>query len=173
MSEIKISDFIRDIADFPKEGILFKDITPLLQNPVAMREATEQLCENLLSTKINKVVGVESRGFIFGALIAARLGVGFVPVRKPGKLPYRTISATYALEYGQDTLEIHEDAIESGDNVLVHDDLLATGGTAEATCSLINQLGGEVVQLSFLLELSFLKGREKLSSYQVSSLIQY
>lgn len=173
MPHLKLTSYIRDIQDFPKRGVVFKDITPLLQDPEAMKAAADQLFEHLPDVKIQKVVGVESRGFIFGVLLAERLKAGFVPVRKPGKLPSQKISASYMLEYGEDTLEIHQDAIESGENVLIHDDLLATGGTAEASCRLVEQLGGNIVQLSFLVELAFLKGREKLPRYQVSSLLQY
>lgn len=171
MPNVNLEEFIRDIPDFPKKGITFKDITPLLRSPEAMREATDQLYALLPDVKIHKVAGIESRGFIFGVLLAERLGAGFVPVRKPGKLPYQKISATYELEYGSDTLEIHQDAIEQGENVLVHDDLLATGGTAAASGKLIEKLGGNIVQFSFLLALPFLQGREKLTRYQVSTLI--
>ena len=173
MPSLNLEDYIRDIPDFPSVGIVFKDITPLLQNPHALREAANQLLSLLPDVRVDKVVGVESRGFIFGALLAERLNAGFVPVRKPGKLPFAKISASYKLEYGQDTLEVHRDAIKSGENVLIHDDLLATGGTADASCQLVEQLGGNIIQLSFLVELAFLKGREKLTRYQVSSLLQY
>jgi adenine phosphoribosyltransferase len=168
-----LDSFIRDVPDFPAKGIVFKDITPLLQNPQAMQRASEELLDLLPVTRIHKVVGIESRGFIFGSLLAQRLGAGFVPVRKSGKLPAQTISEAYALEYGTDVLEIHQDAIQSGDHVLIHDDLLATGGTAAASCKLIEKLGGTIVQLSFLIELSFLNGREKLTSYSVSTLLSY
>ncbi len=168
-----LSAHIRDIPDFPKKGIIFKDITTLLKNPEAFREAAEQLYAAVPDKNIDKVVAIESRGFIFGTLLAERLNAGFVPVRKPGKLPAQTLRAEYLLEYGTDTLEIHQDAINPGERVLLHDDLLATGGTARAACQLIEQLGGQVVHISFLLELGFLKGKEKLTDYTVSSIIKY
>lgn len=170
---MKIEDFFRDIPDFPKEGILFKDITPLLLNPEATQFCLTKLCNTLESKKIDKVIGVESRGFFFGILLAQKLNAGFVPVRKPKKLPYQTISASYALEYGTDSLEIHVDAIQPGDKVLIHDDVLATGGTAEAVCKLVEQLGGEIVQLNFLMELSFLNGRDKLKGKELFSAVTY
>lgn len=168
-----LSNYIRDITNFPKEGIVFKDLTPLLKDPVAFKTATEALYQDVKGKKIDKVVGIESRGFFFGALLADKLSAGFVPVRKLGKLPYKTVQAGYALEYGMDILEIHEDAIQEGDLVLLHDDLLATGGTAKAACELIEKSKGTVVHISFLVELAFLKGREKLKPYDVSSVIQF
>jgi adenine phosphoribosyltransferase len=165
--------YIRDIQDFPKEGILFKDITPLLLDPKAREECLEILLSQLKDLQIDKVVGVESRGFFFGMLLAERLGVGFIPVRKPKKLPYTTIKASYALEYGTDTLEMHTDAIKKGDKVLIHDDVLATGGTAKAVCELVHELGGEIVQLNFLMELTFLNGKEKLGAIPVFAAISY
>lgn len=173
MPTYTFESYIRDIPNFPKRGIIFKDITPLLQNAEAMRQASDALLSMLPSTDIHKVVGIESRGFIFGVLLAQQLSAGFVPIRKPGKLPAKKISEGYALEYGTDTLEIHEDAIHPGDRVIIHDDLLATGGTAEASCKLVEKLGGEIIQLSFLIELSFLKGKEKLSEYEVRALLAY
>ena len=173
MPTYTFESYIRDIPDFPKKGIIFKDITPLLQNAEAMRQASEALLSMLPSTDIHKVVGIESRGFIFGVLLAQQLSAGFVPIRKPGKLPAKKISEGYALEYGTDTLEIHEHAIQPGDHVLIHDDLLATGGTAEASCKLVEKLGGKIIQLSFLIELSFLKGKEQLSEYEVRTLLAY
>jgi adenine phosphoribosyltransferase len=170
---MKIKDYIRDIADFPKPGVIFKDITPLLNNHRAMVEATDQLLKLIGNSKIDKVVGMESRGFFFATLLAERLQAGFVPVRKPRKLPYQTIAQEYDLEYGKDILEIHADAIQKGEKVLIHDDVLATGGTAQAVCRLIERLGGEIVQVNFLMELSFLHGRQKLEPYQVKSLLQY
>ena len=164
---------IRDVPDFPKEGVVFKDITLLLQNPKALKETTNALYELLEGQKIDKVVGMESRGFIFGPLLADKLNAGFVPVRKPGKLPSATLRETYDLEYGTDTLEIHIDGIEKGDRVLIHDDVLATGGTANATCKLIEKLGGEIVQCNFLIELTFLEGGTKINSYPVRSLMKY
>lgn len=170
---MKIQDYIRDINDFPKPGVVFKDITPLLNNPIAMEMATQELLTLLKGQKIDKVVGMESRGFFFATLLAKELGAGFVPVRKPGKLPFDTISEKYSLEYGEDVLEIHADAISKGDRILIHDDVLATGGTALAVTKLVERLGGEIVQLNFLMEISFLKGRDKLKSFDVQSLMQY
>lgn len=170
---MKITDYIRDIKDFPKEGVIFKDITPLLNHIEARNKALELLVQQINGKKIDKVIGVESRGFFFGTLLAQELNAGFVPVRKPKKLPYSTISQEYELEYGFDTLEIHIDAISPGDKVLLHDDVLATGGTAEAVCKLIEKLGGEIVQCNFLMELDFLNGKEKLKNYDVQALIHY
>lgn len=164
---------IRDIPDFPKRGIVFKDIMPLLADPDALRETVEELVAFAEPRKPDVVLGAEARGFILGAALAYRLGAGFVPARKPGKLPWRTISAKYALEYGFDALELHADAITPGTRVLIHDDLLATGGTARAKVDLVEQLGGTVVGLAFVIELEFLSGREKLAGYDVFSLIQY
>ncbi|MEK6492442.1 adenine phosphoribosyltransferase [Myroides odoratimimus] len=170
---MNIADYIRDIQDFPKEGIGFKDITPLLNDHAAMVEATNQLLALVGDKKIDRVVGMESRGYFFATLLAEKLGAGFVPVRKPGKLPFDTISEAYGLEYGTDILEIHTDSIKPGEKVLIHDDVLATGGTAEAVCKLVERLGGEIVQVNFLMELSFLHGRDKLANYDVKSLISY
>jgi len=170
---MNLETYIRDINDFPNEGIIFKDITPLLNNFEVRKEALKQLVTLIKNKKIDKVVGVESRGFFFGTLLAQELNAGFVPVRKPKKLPFETISETYALEYGLDTLEIHVDAIQPGDKVLLHDDVLATGGTAAAVCKLIERLGGEVVQCNFLMELDFLDGKKKLSKYDVQALLHY
>ncbi|MCK0133968.1 adenine phosphoribosyltransferase [Arenibacter sp. S6351L] len=168
-----LKKYIRDIPDFPEKGISFKDITPLLQDANALAIAAEALFEMIKNKKVDKVVGMESRGFFFAPLLATRLNAGFVPVRKRGKLPHQTISEPYALEYGTDVLEIHVDSIIKGEKVLIHDDVLATGGTAKAVCKLIEKLGGEVVQCNFLLELKFLKGRDKLSDYPIEALIQY
>lgn len=170
---MKIESFIRDIQNFPKEGIGFKDITPLLNDIEARKEALKLLVEKLNGQKIDKVVGVESRGFFFGTLLAQELNAGFVPVRKPRKLPFDTISESYELEYGFDTLEMHIDAIKPGEKVLLHDDVLATGGTAAAVCKLIERAGGEIVQCNFLMELDFLNGKEKLKGYDVQALIHY
>lgn len=170
---IKIEDYIRNIQDFPKEGVGFKDITPLLNSPEAMEEATKQLLALVGDKKVDRVVGMESRGFFFATLLAKALGAGFVPVRKPKKLPFDTIAQEYQLEYGTDILEMHADAIKPGEKVLIHDDVLATGGTAEAVCKLVERLGGEIVQINFLMELSFLHGREKLKNYEVKSLLTY
>ena len=169
----QIENYIRDIKDFPKEGIIYKDITPLLEDPVATRKTLDAFLTFLEGHKIDKVVGIESRGFFFATLLAQELNAGFVPIRKPGKLPYKTHRESYSLEYGKDTLEVHCDAIEKGEKVLVHDDVLATGGTAAAACKLVEKLGGEIVQCSFLMDLSFLNGKDKLSSYEVLSLISY
>jgi adenine phosphoribosyltransferase len=168
-----LKKYIRSIRDFPIKGIMFRDITTLLKNPDAVKETLNQLLAFSKEQKISKVVGIESRGFIFGAMMANELKAGFVPVRKPGKLPGEKESQTYQLEYGLDKIEIHKDAINSGDRVLIHDDLLATGGTAEAACKLVEKLGGKVIQISFLIELAFLNGREKLRGYKVDSLITY
>jgi len=170
---MNLNDYIHDIPDFPKEGIIFKDISPLLGNAAALRASIGQLAEKLAGKQIDAVAGVEARGFIFGPLLAQRLGVGFVPVRKPGKLPAATVSKSYDLEYGQATIEIHTDAIQPGARVLVVDDLLATGGTAVAACSLLEELGGEIVACAFVVELSFLPGRAALGGRDVVSLIQY
>ena len=170
---MSLKKYVRDIQGFPKEGILFKDITPLLIDPKARKECLEILLATLKDKKIDKVIGVESRGFFFGMLLADALNAGFVPVRKPNKLPYETISASYDLEYGTDNLEIHTDAIQKGERILIHDDVLATGGTAEAVCELVEKLGGEIVQLNFLLELAFLNGREKIKGYDVFAAMEY
>lgn len=170
---MKIENYVRDIQDFPKEGILFKDITPLLNNAIVRKECLSILVESLKGQKIDKVVGAESRGFFFGILLAQELNVGFIPVRKPKKLPYKTISASYELEYGSDSLEMHTDAIKKGDRVLIHDDVLATGGTAKALADLVTELGGEIVQFNFLMELSFLNGRDKIKEYPIFAALTY
>ena len=164
---------IRDVPDFPKPGIVFKDIMPLLADPEALRFTVDQLAEWMEPKKPDLILGAEARGFITGGALACRLGCGFVAARKPGKLPWRTVSAKYALEYGYDVLELHADAIRSGQRVIVHDDLLATGGTAKAKCELVEQLGGEVVGVAFIISLDFLDGRGRLGDYDVFSLIQY
>jgi len=168
-----LKKYIRSIRDFPIKGVMFRDITTLLKDPAAMEETLNQLIQLTRGLKIDKVVGIESRGFIFGAMVANELKAGFIPLRKPGKLPAETESQTYQLEYGLDKIEIHKDAIKPGDKVLIHDDLLATGGTAEAACKLVEKLGGEVVQISFIIELTFLNGREKMQKYEIKSLITY
>lgn len=170
---MELKSYVREIPDFPKKGVGYKDITPLLLDPDAMNLAVKLFMQNLPHNNIDKVVGIESRGFFFATLLAEKLKAGFIPVRKPGKLPHFTHSENYELEYGSDTLEIHEDAIKKGEKVLLHDDVLATGGTAAATCKLIEKCGGEIVQCNFLVELEFLKGAEKLKDYDVSSLIKY
>jgi adenine phosphoribosyltransferase len=168
-----LASTIRSVPDFPQKGILFYDITTLLKNPVALRACIDQLSDHYQGSGIEVVVGMESRGFIFGMPLAYQLRVGFVPVRKPGKLPAKTITESYDLEYGSTSLEMHVDAIEKDQKVLVVDDLLATGGTAKATCNLVEKLGGDVASLAFVIELNFLKGRDKLTGYDVFSLIQY
>ena len=164
---------IRDIPDFPKPGILFRDITPLLADGRSFHQTIDYLGERYLDKRIDVVVGVEARGFVMGAALAYKLLAGNVLIRKRGKLPYKTHRATYALEYGSDTLEIHQDAIRAGQRVLIADDLLATGGTISAAVDLVKQLGGEIVELAFLIELTALKGRERLAGYPIFSLIQY
>jgi adenine phosphoribosyltransferase len=164
---------IRDIPDFPKKGIVFRDITTLLKDGEAFREAIDFLYERYRERGVDLVVGTEARGFLLAAPLAYRLGAGVVPVRKPGKLPAETLHLEYELEYGSDALEIHRDAIVPGQKVLVVDDLLATGGTIEATCRMVEQLGGEIVAVAFLIELGFLQGRKKLGSREVYSLIHY
>ncbi|MAZ71947.1 MAG: adenine phosphoribosyltransferase [Flavobacteriaceae bacterium] len=170
---LDIEQYIREIPDFPKQGVVFKDISPLLAHPEAMKICLEELLRLTEMQPIDKVVGIESRGFFFATLLAQELQAGFVPIRKPGKLPYNTLKQPYTLEYGMDSLEIHEDAIQKGDKVLLHDDVLATGGTAQAACRLIEQLGGEIVQCNFLIELSFLKGANKLKNHEIRSLLTY
>jgi len=168
-----IERLIRDIPDFPKPGIIFKDITPLLGDPKALVYCADQLVSLCPSDlKIDKVVGIEARGFILGGMIAERLQAGFVPVRKKGKLPYEVNSKSYGLEYGEDVLEIHRDAISPGEHILIHDDVLATGGTAKAVCELVQELGGVIVQCNFIMELSFLEGKNNIS-IPVASLITY
>ena len=171
LSELKSK--IRDIKDFPTEGVLFKDITTLLREPQAFKSVVTQLALRYIQERVELVVAIESRGFIFGGALAAELGAGFVPVRKLGKLPGKTIEVEYELEYGRDALAIHEDAIRAGQRVLAVDDLLATGGTMAATLRLIQQLGGHVVGVAFLIELAFLKGREKIKQYPLHSLVVY
>ena len=168
-----IANRIRDIPDFPKKGIIFKDITPLLSDIETFRISVKEMAAPHMDQYIDVVVGIESRGFIFGAPIAEILGCSFVPVRKPGKLPAKTKSVSYELEYGKDSLEIHEDAIHPEQKILIVDDLLATGGTAEATCKLVNKLKGNILGFTVLIELEFLKGREKLKQYNVHSLVKY
>ena len=168
-----LSALIRDIPDFPKPGITFKDITPLLASPQGLDEAVRQLAGYARGRDIDVVIAAEARGFLLGTALARELGAGFVLARKPGKLPYQTVRAEYLLEYGTDALEVHSDAVARGTRVLVHDDLLATGGTARALCELVEQLEGEVVGCAFLLELAFLRGRERLAGYDVHALLRY
>ena len=164
---------IRDVPDFPEPGIVFKDIMPLLADQATLRETVDELAAWIEPRKPDLIVGAEARGFILGAALAYKLGCGFVAARRPGKLPWKTVSASYALEYGENALELHADAITSGARVLVHDDLLATGGTAAAICDLAEQVGGKIVGVAFVIELSFLEGRKHLERYDVHSLITY
>jgi len=170
---IELDDYIRLIPDFPKPGVIFKDITTLLASKEASAVCLEKLLNLVGSQPIDKVVGIESRGFFFGMLLAQRLNAGFVPVRKPGKLPFSSLKEPYQLEYGMDVLEIHDDAITKGERVLIHDDVLATGGTARAACNLVEKLGGNIVQCNFIMELMFLDGKDKLKKYKVASALQY
>src|ERR1700739_2631117 len=168
-----LKTLVRTVPDFPKPGILFYDITTLLKDKQGFATLIDALAEHYIGKHIDLVLGIEARGFIFGPALAYRLNAGFVPVRKPRKLPARTVRVTYDLEYGTDTLEIHEDAIESGQRVVLVDDLLATGGTMEATVKLVRQLGGEIAGLAFAVELDFLKGRDRFKDYDVFSLLHY
>ena len=170
---MKLEELIRDVPDFPKPGIIFKDITPLLNDPEGFRTSVVRLAEHFKSLEPEVIVAVESRGFIFGAAVALQLGCRFVPVRKPGKLPYRTISEEYQLEYGTDQLAMHIDAIQKGQKVVIIDDLLATGGTVAATTKLIKKLKGNIAGIGFVIELDFLKGRDKLAGFPIFSLIHY
>lgn len=170
---VELEKFIRDIPDFPKEGIIFKDITPLLKSPEAFKAAIDRMAELIRQSPCHAVVGTESRGFIFGAPIAQALGVPFIPIRKPGKLPHKTVSASYELEYGTDSIEIHQDAVEKGQEIALVDDLLATGGTMEASCRLIETLDAKVSSCTFLIELGFLQGRKKLEGRRINTLITY
>jgi adenine phosphoribosyltransferase len=170
MQELKAC--VRDIPDFPKKGVIFKDITTLLKNKDAYKRSVDAIVDEFKNAKIDYVLSVEARGFIFGATVAYKLGAGIVPVRKKGKLPYKTHSITYDLEYGKDTLEIHQDAFKKGDNILIVDDLLATGGTTRAVADLVEKMGGKIAGLAFVIELVPLKGREKFKSYKIFSLIK-
>jgi adenine phosphoribosyltransferase len=171
--ETRLKALIRDVPDFPKPGILFKDITPLLGDAAALHDATHAMADSFRGDRIDRVVAIESRGFIFGAYVARDLGVGFIPVRKPNKLPAKKTSVEYALEYGTDRLEVHTDAVVKGARVLIVDDVLATGGTARAACELMERVGAEVVGLSFLLVLDFLKGRERLQGRRLGTVLTY
>lgn len=173
ISEATIKELIRDIPDFPAEGVLFRDITPVLQDPKAFKEVIDSMADCIRPMKPDTIVGIESRGFICGTPVALELGVGFVPVRKKGKLPADVISCEYALEYGTNIVEIHRDAITPGQRVVIVDDLLATGGTAKAAVQLVEELGGVVAGLSFLIELEFLKGRNLLEGYDVRTIVKY
>lgn len=169
----KVETYIRNIDNFPKQGISFKDITPLLNNAEATKQSLQQLIKLVRDQKVDKVVGIESRGFFFATLLAQHFNAGFVPVRKPNKLPFTTITESYNLEYGNDALAIHTDAIEKGERILIHDDVLATGGTAAAVCKLVERLGGKIIQCNFLIELSFLNGKDKLPNYEIASMLRY
>ncbi len=173
VSGVDLRAYVRDIPDFPRPGIVFKDITPLLLNPAALDAAVARLVQFAKPLEIDLVVAAEARGFILGGALARALGAGFVPARKPGKLPHQTVSAEYTLEYGIDALEVHADALAGGPRVLVHDDMLATGGTARALCELVSGLGGEIAACAFLVELGFLSGRAQLEPHSVHALISY
>ncbi len=175
MSDAKmdLKQYIRNIPDWPKKGILFRDITPLLAKPKVFTAAVDALCADFAEEGIEYVAAVEARGFIFGAVVAERLGAGFVPIRKKGKLPFKTESITYELEYGSDTVEVHSDAVRKGVKVLMVDDLLATGGTMAAACKVIEKIGGQIVAIAFLVELCELGGREKLGEYKIKTVISY
>ncbi len=170
---IDFKKLIREIPDYPKPGILFYDITTLLKDPVGLHWTVDVLANTFLTQKIDQVIGIEARGFIFAPMVAYRLNAGFVPARKPNKLPADRASVSYSLEYGKDAIEIHRDAIKPGQEVVIIDDLLATGGTAAATASLVESLGGRVAGIGFIIELEFLKGREKLSQYEIHSVVKY
>lgn len=171
--EIDLKHYIRDIPDFPQPGILFRDITPLLQDPVALKHVIDRFTHEFRGAKLDAIVSIESRGFLFGAPVAYNLGLPLVPVRKPGKLPAERMSVEYSLEYGTGQLDIHRDGLSTGDRVVIMDDLLATGGTAMASAKLVELLGGKVESFAFLVELKFLEGRERLKDYEVLSLLQY
>lgn len=173
LSEATMKALIRDIPDFPAPGVLFRDITPVLQDPNALKEVINSMVESVTPMKPDVIVGIESRGFILGVPVAVELGIGFVPVRKAGKLPAETVRAEYALEYGTNAVEIHRDAILPGMRVAIVDDLLATGGTAKAAVQLVEELGGKVAGISFLIELEFLNGRQLFNGYEISTLIKY
>lgn len=173
MKKEKLEDYVLTIPDFPEPGIMFRDITSLIQDPDGLKDSIDGLIQSLRTVDCDMVLGLESRGFIFGTAIAYQLHKGFVPVRKKGKLPRETVSMKYALEYGEAEIEIHKDAIRPGDKVVIVDDLIATGGTLEAACKLVESLGGEVVKISVVMELAGLKGRERLKDYKLSSLIRY
>lgn len=168
-----LKTFVRDIPDFPKPGIIFKDITPLLKNEKVFKIVCDELAKPFAKLRVKQVIGIEARGFLLASAVAYKLGVGLIPVRKKGKLPFKTEQISYSLEYGEDFLEMHEDAVSKGDRVLIVDDVLATGGTAEAVAKLVQKLGGEVIGLAFLIELAFLNGRSRLQGLPLQALIQY
>jgi adenine phosphoribosyltransferase len=170
---VDLREYIRDVPDFPQPGIVFKDITPMLLDPAAFDHAVTLLADHARPLGVELIVAAEARGFIFGGALARELGVGFAPARKAGKLPHETVSVQYGLEYGLDELHVHADALAGGTRVLIHDDLLATGGTAKATIRLVEQLGGRVVGCAFVIELAFLEGRRQLAGYEVHALVRY
>jgi len=170
---MELARYIRDIPGFPKPGIVFKDITPLLKDPGALRAAADVMAAPFANASVRRVAALEARGFLFGTLVAERLKVGLIPIRKPGKLPYRTTSQEYELEYGTDRIEMHEDALEPGDPVLIVDDVLATGGTAAAAVALVQRAGGRVIGLSFLIELAFLQGRKRIPGIEARAILRY
>ena len=173
MKREKLEDYVRTVPDFPEEGVMFRDITTILQDPDGLEMAVDGLCDRVKDLDFDLVVGLESRGFIFGVPLAYKLHKGFIPIRKKGKLPAETLSMRYDLEYGQAEIEIHRDAIKPGQRVIIVDDLIATGGTCEATCKMVETLGGVIARICFVMELQGLKGREKLAQYDVQSLIEY
>ena len=168
-----LKKLIREVPDYPKPGVLFYDITTLLKDPIGLRRAVDALADHYVGRKVDRVVGIEARGFIFAPMVAYRLNAGFIPVRKPRKLPAPVASCSYSLEYGQDALEIHKDAVAPGQEILIIDDLLATGGTAAAVSKLVESLGGHIAGLGFLIELGFLKGRDKLTKYDLHAVLKY
>lgn len=170
---VDLQALIREIPDFPKPGILFRDITPLLKDPAGFKVCIERMSDMLREVPCDLIAGIEARGFLFGTAIALELGIGFIPIRKPGKLPYSTVKQTYDLEYGTDAVEIHSDAVEKGNRIVIVDDLLATGGTMEASCKLLENLGAVVSLCAFTVELASLKGRERLKGYPIASLIEF
>jgi len=170
---VNIKEKIRTVPHWPIEGVMFRDITTLLQDGEAFRHVCDELYNRYKDMEIDAIVGIESRGFIFGSVLAYKLGVGFIPIRKPGKLPYKTISAEFEKEYGKDKMEIHEDAIKKGDKVLLIDDLIATGGTCDAATQLITKLGGEIIECAFIIDLPDLKGKEKLKSYKIFTMVEF
>jgi len=170
---MNLKDTIRSIPDWPIKGVIFRDLTTLMQNPEALRESCDILYERYKDMGIDKIVGIDARGFVFGAILAYKLGIGFIPVRKKGKLPWKTLEESYSLEYGQGTLEIHEDAVKAGEKVIIADDLIATGGTIEATVKLVRKLGGEIVECAFIVELPDLKGRERIKDCKIFAISEF
>ena len=170
---MNLKDTIRSIPDWPIKGVIFRDLTTLMQNPEALKESCDILYERYKDMGIDKIVGIDARGFVFGAILAYKLGIGFIPVRKKGKLPWKTLEESYSLEYGQGTLEIHEDAVKAGEKVIIADDLIATGGTIEATVKLVRKLGGEIVECAFIVELPDLKGRERIKDCKIFAISDF